>query len=297
MQIEQLRLFVDVFHAGGFAPVARARDLAPSSVARAIAALEESVGERLFQRTTRRHAPTAAGERLMARIEPVLAELDAALDGVGAGGAPSGRLRVTASTAFGERVLAPRLAAFRVANPRVTVDLVLSDAALDLVGERIDLAIRHGALPDGSMVARRLAAVSYRLVASPDYIARHGAPASPADLARHETIAFPYPGFSTEWRLDCGRETVVQPIEPAVVISNAGAILAAVRSGLGIGLLADWTIGRDFAEGRLVEVLPGWRGPEGQLSLVFPSRRFVPARARAFADFLVAEAKGGFAPS
>lgn len=292
MNLEQLAAFVDVYRAGGFAPVAKERAVAPSSVSRAIAALEGQLEVRLFQRTTRRLQPTEAGEAFFRRIAPLIEEIDAArAELADRAGRPTGRLRVTASVSFGQICIVPLLAAFRERYPQVELELILSDAALDLVGERIDVAVRHGALADSSMIARRLAAVRYRVVASPKYLKHASTIGRPADLQSHPCIAFSYEGFRSQWRFRRNGAVETVEIAPAITVSNAAAIRDCALSGLGPALLADWTVAADLAAGRLVDVFPGYRAAgatfESAVWLVFPSRTYIPAKARAFADFLV----------
>lgn len=298
MELEQLETFAAVYRAAvergaGFAAVARERNLAPSSVSRAVAGLEEALEVRLFQRTTRRLEPTAAGEAFYRRILPLLEELAAAqAEARDQARGPAGRLRVTASVSFAQICIAPRLAAFRARYPDIALELLLSDAALDLVAERIDLAVRHGPLADSSLIARRLAAVRYRVVASPEYLATAPPIRQPSDIADHPAIAFPLAGFRSAWRFrrDETADTEEVAVTPALTLSNAAAIALCARQGLGLALLADWTVREDLENGALVDVLPGYQAAgasfDSAIWLLYPSRRFLPAKVRAFADFL-----------
>ena len=295
MELAQLDAFVAVAHLGSFAAAARARGVATSSVTRAVAGLEASLGVRLFQRTTRRVKLTEAGERFLRRVGPLLEELEAARAGAqDTARGPSGILRLAASVTYGQSVIAPRLHAFREACPGVVVDLVLSDERVDLVGERIDLAVRHGHLPDSDLVAKRLASVSYKLVASPAYLAASGVPDAPEALDGHRALGFDFTPFREGWRLERGGRAFHTAPPPALLSSNAAALRACALDGMGIALLADWLIGRDLARGRLREVLAGWTAgparaePDPALWLVMPSRAFVPAKVRAMAAFLTA---------
>lgn len=293
MEIEQLETFAAVYRAGGFAPVARERNLAPSSISRAIAGLEEALEVRLFQRSTRRLEPTNAGEAFYRRILPLIEELAAAqAEARDRAKGPAGRLRVTASVSYGQLCIVPRLAAFRARYPDVQLDLLLSDATLDILAERIDLAVRHGPLADSSLVASRLMSVRYRVVASPDYLTQAPPIRRPADIAAHPCIAFSFEGYRSLWRFRRPSDTEPEEVAvtPALTLSNAAAIRLCARQGLGLALMADWTLRDDLASGALVEVLPDYEaaGPsfDSAVWLVFPSRRFLPAKTRAFADFL-----------
>ena len=289
MDVHRLRLFLDVSRLGSFAAAARAHGTDPSTVSRGVAALEAELGTRLFDRTTRQLAPTEDGERLAGRLAPLVDDLDAALAELREDGrAPSGRLRVSASTSFGLEVIMPALPRFREAYPNVTLDLDLTDRRVDLLEDRIDVAIRHGHLPDSALVATRLADVEYRLVANADYLASRGTPRSPGDLSGHDLLNFPYAAFAHSWTLsdqrNPDREHIV-PVDAVMVLSNALALRAAAEAGLGIAILPDWALqARD-----LRRVLPSWRvtnAQDGALWRVMPSRRFVPPRVVAWNAFL-----------
>ena len=258
MNIDALKLFAAVSRAGSFAALARERAVDPSSVSRTVALLEADLGVRLFDRTTRRLALTEAGQLYLDRIASLLDEVDAAGEAArDAVSEPSGTLRVTASVAFGERWLMPRVASFREAFPRIRLDLSLSDAVVDITAERIDLAIRLGPRVTGAVVAARLFDTHYRIVASPAYLERCGWPAVPTDLAVHDGIVFPFAGYRSRWRFRSAGGSVDE-VEPNVVltVSNALAIRRAALDGLGVALLADWTIGDDLADGSLVDLFP-----------------------------------------
>ncbi len=293
MELTQIEALAAVVRTGGFAAAARERGSAPSSITRAVAALEETLGVRLLERTTRQVSLTEAGAAFLARAGPALDELAAAREAAAAGRrSPAGLLRVSASTTFGQTVIAPRLGDFAARYPDVVVELSLSDAVVDLIADGIDLAVRHGALKDSALVAARLCGVRYLLAASPDYLA--GAPAleRPEDIPNHRSLAFVFPAFGRAWTFERGEARIDIEIAPTFRANNAGAIAAAARAGAGLALLADWTIADDFAAGRLVRALPKWsvRGagaPEdAAISLVTPSRAFTPAKTEAFARFL-----------
>lgn len=291
MDLSQLKTFVDVHRAGGFAPVAKDRGVSPSSISRAIASLERSLEVRLFQRTTRRLSPTEAGDAFLNRVLPLIEEMESACAEASEGTKhPSGRLRVTASVSFGQMCIVPRLKAFRTAYPDIDMDLILSDAQIDLLAERIDLAVRHGPLSDSGMIARKLTDVRYRLVTSPDYLLNAPSIKHPDEVSQHPCIAFSYEGFRTRWQFRQTGQRREITIAPAITVSNAMAIRQCARDGLGLALLADWTIERDLETGQLVELLPNWQAAgasfDSSIWLVFPSRRFIPAKTRAFADFL-----------
>ena len=201
MDVAQLRILVSVANAGGFAAAAEALDLTPSKVTRAVAKLETSLGVRLLNRTTRTVSLTEAGQDFLTRIVPTLDEIDAAVDVARKGNADlTGVLRVSASVSFGQTVIAPALPKFRAEYPDLAIDLILSDAMTDIVADRIDIAVRHGALDDSTLIAQRLRHVSYRLVASPGYLSEAKPIKTPADITDHPCLTYPYSAFRSEWR-------------------------------------------------------------------------------------------------
>lgn len=293
MEIHQLRAFVAVAESGGFAPAAAALDIAPSSITRAIASLEATLGVRLFQRTTRSVALTETGEQFLHRIQPALEEINAAADQLSDDKtAVSGYLRVAASVSFGQCVLAPNLARFNRLYPDIEIELLLSDAVTDLIGERIDIAIRHGALTDSSLIAQRLCSVRYRLVASQSYLENSKRISRPQDIANHICLTFPYPSFRSSWWFTRGDKSLEVPLKPRARISNAVALTEAVKSGMGIALLPDWLVDKSISDGELTHLLRGWNAsgepdnPDATLWAVMPSRKFVPKKTEVFAQFL-----------
>ncbi|MEM7255943.1 MAG: LysR substrate-binding domain-containing protein [Pseudomonadota bacterium] len=291
MELHQLKAFTAVANARGFTAAAAALGVAPSSITRAVAGLEKTLGVRLFQRTTRSVTLTEAGQRFYDRISAALEEINAAVEQVDeTQSVITGNLRVAASVSFGQVILAPVIKQFIDANPQISIELVLSDAAADLVSDGIDLAVRHGALSDSSLIARRLCDVSYRLVAAPDYLNRAPAIKHPRDINAHRLITYPYPSFRSQWKFERGTKQQVVNIEPAIRISNASALLACARSGGGLALLADWLVDQDLRAGDLVRVLPGWAASGDNLNaalwMITPSRQFVPARTKALIRFI-----------
>ncbi|MBB96422.1 MAG: LysR family transcriptional regulator [Rhodobacteraceae bacterium] len=299
MDLALLQTFADVARRGSFAAVAREDGVDPSSVSRRIAALEQALGFVLFDRTTRRLALTEAGRIYLDRVEAItdaLAEAaDTARDAVTE---PSGLLRVTCSVAFGERWLVPHLAGFRAAYPRVRVELILSDAQIDIASEGIDVALRLGPGVEGAFVVSKLFDVAYRAVAAPGYLARMGLPGQPSDLAGHDGLLFALPRFGSAWQFRAGAgdpPVDVQP-RPAFAMSNALALRRAAIEGMGVALLADWTIAEDLASGRLVDLFPGMEGSatgfDAAAWTVYSSRAYMPARLRAFLDHVRAAGRG-----
>ena len=214
MDLNLLRVFVDVMQLGSFAEVARQRDVDPSSVSRSISTLEKELGFRLFQRTTRKLAPTEAGSSYFERVKGLVVEFERAgeqaLDLVSQ---PTGKLRVTACTSFGQRVLAPLLPKLRERYPALTLELVLADHHVDIVREQIDLAVRFGATVEGDFVATQLRPRRFRVCASPEYLAASGRPETPRQLAEHDCLLFPLPGYRSRWSFRrAGEEVSTVPV-------------------------------------------------------------------------------------
>lgn len=292
MDVDDFKTLLLVRDLGGFAAAARVLDLNPASVSRRIAEIETKLGMRLFQRSTRRFGVTEAGEAFLARIGPLVDELDATLSSVEASAkAPTGNLRLTTSVSFGYEVIMPMLAHFHETYPGISVELILSDANLDLVQERIDLALRLAPAPAGDLVSSRLLTTRYHVVASPQYIARHGAPSKLDDLSKHPTLRFALPGFRDRWifRDRSGAITEV-PVSGWLVISNALALRQAALDGLGPALLASWVVGRSLRDGSLVDLFPDHEVTatdfDAGVWALYPSRSYLPQRVRVMIDFI-----------
>jgi DNA-binding transcriptional LysR family regulator len=290
----QLKTFVEVVQQGSFAGAARLQGVDPSVVTRAVAALEAALGARLLQRTTRKVALTEAGSAYLERVRPLLDELDGAADELRASiGSVRGTVRVTASVAYGQAVLVPLLPALHAQHPGLDVDLVLSDAVVDVVSQRIDVALRLGPAVDSSLVGVQLATVRPRVVASPAYLKAHGRPRTPQDLAACECLRFSLPGYRTQWSFR-DRQGSVQSVAVRgwLVMSTALALHRAALDGLGPALLADWLVDPDIEAGRLVDLFPKHEATathfDSAVWLLYASREHVPRRVRAFVDFIKA---------
>jgi DNA-binding transcriptional LysR family regulator len=294
-RFEQIDAFVAVVDHGGISAAARALDRDPSVISRRLDTLEARLGVRLLARTTRRITLTDTGAAYLARVRTILGEL-AAADTEAAEGAAMARglLRVSLPATYARRWIAPRLPEFVSAYPEVQLELLHTDRFVDLVAEGFDMAVRIGELSDSSMIVRRLAPVETILCASPDYVARRGAPARPADLEKHECLRFPMDGFRQGWKLRNGEERVTQRVSGSIVSDEGEGLVAACIAGAGILLASDWEIGRELSDGRLVRVLPDWRfDVQSAVQVVLPPGRLTPARTRVFVDWLVRD----FAPT
>lgn len=292
MKFDQLTTFMACYQTQNFAAVAKDLDVAASSVSRSISALETELNVRLFHRTTRNIKPTQAGELFYQRILPLVEEFqrieqDVLTDSV----QPTGRIRITATTSFGQIVIAPLLKKFTEEYPKISVDLNLSDNRLDMIEEQVDLAIRHGKLPDSGLISRKLCDVNYLLVASPTYLAQSDSIQHPRDLATHTTISFSYENFSRQWYFRKDADEEIIDIQPNLTISNAATIRECAKNHFGIAMLADWTVKSDIASGELIHLLPDWTATGKEKSnsiwLMQPSRKFVPEKVKVFKAFLL----------
>ena len=292
MDIGALSVFVEVMRRGSFAAVAKDRNVDPSSISRLIASLEDELGIRLFQRSTRQLVPTEGGRIYFERIEPLIEELErarAAAQDAGAG--LSGTLRVSTTVAFGQICIVPLLAEFRRGYPGLSLDLLLTDTNLDLISERIDIAIRLGPRLDLGYVGTKLFSTRYRVCASPAYVAREGAVPAPAQLAERNCVVFDLPGFRERWlfRSKSGDITEV-PIKSDLRLSSALAVRQCALDGLGPTLIGHWNIDADLADGRLIDLFPDHSVTatdfETAAWIIYPSRSYLPAKARAFIDFV-----------
>jgi DNA-binding transcriptional LysR family regulator len=292
MELSVLQTFVDVVKQGSFAAVARERNVDPSSVSRAIAGLEEELGIRLLQRTTRQLSPTEAGMAYFQRIEPLIEEMQQAIDVVAdMSGQPKGTLRITASVSFGLKRVVPLLPDFRSMYPDLTVDLLLTDTNVDLFTERIDLAIRLGLLADSTLIAQQLMKTRYFVCASPQYLQQWGHPKIPSDIEQHNCLLFPLAGFRSKWRFkNSDQEETEVFVQGHTMISNAIALQQCAIAGMGFALLPNWLIEDDLQDGRLVNVYPSYDVTATEFDtaawLVYPSRAYVPLKVRVFIDFL-----------
>jgi DNA-binding transcriptional LysR family regulator len=286
-RLEELAVFVAILDAGSLAAAARRLRRSPPAVTRCLATLEDRLGVRLVERTTRRLAPTEAGRRFAEQARRLLAGYDETLRAAGADEPLRGLLRVTAPVVFGRRHVMPVIADFLRIYPQISVEAVFSDNNLDLIEAELDVAVRIGPLADSGLVARRVGEVESMLVASPSYIARRGAPQCLAALAEHDVIFTSGRPVPVEWRLtEDGRERSVR-LTPRLMVNQVEASLSAAREGLGIARALSYQVVEDLEAGRLVQVLPGSGLPRRPVHLVVSGTRNMAARTRVFLDHAV----------
>ena len=287
-----MKIFVEVARRGSFAAVARDRDVDPSSVSRAVALLEDEVGVRLFQRSTRRVTLTEAGEVYLARVSALVDELEQAREEArGMNSDPTGTLRLTTSVAYGNTCLVPLLPQFRQQYPNIKLELLLTDTVVDLVSERVDLAIRLAQQFEANFVSTKLTDTHYRVCASPGYLVKNKAPTKPQELQQHNCLLFPLPDFRSRWIFKSKKGTVEEvAIHGDVTILNALALRTCAISGMGPVLLSNWLIDEDIAQGKLINLFPDYRVTANEFNnaiwLGYPSRAHLPNKVRVMIDFL-----------
>ncbi|MGL5078384.1 MAG: LysR family transcriptional regulator, partial [Waterburya sp.] len=258
MDISVLQTFIEVIRKGSFAAVAREHNLDPSAVSRAISGLEQELGVRLFQRTTRKLSLTEAGMTYYQRLEPLMEEMQRAIDVVKeVSGKPQGAIRITASVSFGLKCIVPLLAAFEAMYPDLLVDLLLTDYRVDLLTERIDLAIRLGQLQDSTLIAQKLMSTPYSVCVSPNYLQQWGELNQPEEISKHNCLLFPLAKFRSRWlfRDQQGKISEI-PVSGRTIISNALGLQQCAIAGMGLALLPDWLIEQELESGKLIKVLP-----------------------------------------
>lgn len=289
MDIETLELFVEVARLGGFSAVAHDRHIDASSVSRAISRLETELGARLFQRTTRKLIPTEAGQIYLERVAPIVKELARAREEVeSVRGEPTGPVRLTTSVAFGKTFVMPLLPAYRSAFPRIRLELLLTDSNLDLIEERIDVAIRLAPSYRAGVIGSKLFATRYRVVCSPEW-RRSRTLREPVDLSGESCLLFSLPEFRSRWLFRRSNMITEVPVNGELVSSSVLALQRAAIDGLGPTLLADWLIGEDLDAGRLVDLFPEYdvtaTNFETAAWLLYASRDHLPRKVRLTLDF------------
>lgn len=291
-RLETMRVFVAVAEEEGFAPAARRLSMSPPAVTRAISSLEERLGALLLHRTTRTVRLTEAGVRFLSDCKRILGELDEAeAAAAGAHAEPRGQLGVTAPVLFGRMFVAPILLDFLARYPEVTGRALLVDRIVDLLEEGLDVAVRIGNLPDSSMSAIKVGSVRRVVCASPDYLAAHGTPRAPADLADLEVIAFSGSGIPAEWSFappGSGAAGGISVSPPArIIVDLAEVAIAAALAGRGLTRVLSYQAAAEVESGRLRLVLEEFEPPPLPIHVLHADGRRAAARVRAFVDFAV----------
>lgn len=292
METATLKLFLDVIRENSFTVVAQQQGIAPSSVSRAIANLESELGILLFQRSTRKLQATEAGQLYYQRVAPLLTELEAAaLMATDINQQARGRVRVTCASVYGHRHIVPLLPELKQRYPALELDLLLTDNYMDLIAERIDVAIRIGTLSDSALIASKLAEMRFYICASPAYLQQRGYPQLPAEVHQHDCILFPRPGHNLNWLFKNAHGQIEEiAIDGAYLLTNSAGIRELVLADMGLALLPDWLVEKDIQSGRLVELFPDYAVSATDFSsavwLLRPSRDYLPLKTRVFLEFL-----------
>jgi DNA-binding transcriptional LysR family regulator len=289
-RLTSMAIFVRVVELGSFASAARVSRMSATMVAKHIASLEQRLHSRLIHRTTRRHGLTILGEAYYERCRRLLADVaDADALAAKLQTAPRGPLRITAPRAFGIHVLTPMLAEFLAGYPEVTIDVALTDRKVDLIEDGFELAFRIGSIDGDGVIARPLAPYTLMLAASPSYLAAHGTPNTPADLARHELIGFEQWNADNQWQLRGPDGTLHEvPVRSRLRVNHGEAARGAALAGFGIVLQSTITLREDVSAGRLVAVLPRFASPPQPMHLVYLPDRQRSRRLDTFIEFVIA---------
>ena len=284
------RVYVRVAEARSFSAVARELGTTQPAVSRQVAALEEHLGARLLQRTTRSLTLTEDGRDLLDHARRVLDAVEDAEAAVGRRqSAPGGLVRLATPATFGRLYVAPRMSRLLERYPELSIELRMSDGVADLVAEGIDLALRAGPVADNTLVARKIGSTRRMTVASERCIREHGMPQHPMDLSRLPCVIFTGRANPTEWQFDGPDGSVTVTVGGRFRSDNSEALREGVLAGLGFAVLPTWLLGEELSTGRLRPVLTGWEAPSGAISAVYPSRRNLAPRTRAVIDFFVDE--------
>ena len=286
-KFRQISTFVEVVARGSLSAAARAEGIAPAMIGRRLDALEARLGVKLLQRTTRRLALTDEGAAFLEDCQRILAEMEDAETAVSERSAHAkGHLLVSAPAGFGRQHVAPLLPSFLAEHRDVTINLNLNDRVVDVVGEGVDVAIRIASLGDSNLVGVKLADNARVVVASPDYLKRHGTPRTLGELARHNCLAISSEGSQRGWTFREHHKTVTLKVAGNMVCNDGEVLHDWALAGKGLAWRSMWEVGAQIEAGRLVRVLDDYAAPGNDIYAVFAQRRHLPLRIRAFVDFL-----------
>ncbi|MBY5494205.1 LysR family transcriptional regulator [Rhizobium leguminosarum] len=284
-----MQVFVTTVQEGSMSAASGKLGMSPAMVGQHVAALEERLGTRLLNRTTRRQSLTDFGASYVEQCRDILERVAIAdQDAEALQAEPRGKLKMTAPTTFGAEVLMPRLQRYRELAPDVTLDITLTDRNVDIVDEGFDIAFRIGELPDSRLIARRLAPYRMMICAAPDYLARRGNPDHPRDLAHHDAIGFA-PAARSPWKLAKGDDRVEVVPQMSITVNSGQAVRVAGRAGLGVIMQPSILLSTDVEAGLLVQLFPDWQLRERPMSLVYHRDRRMTPRLRSIISFAISE--------
>jgi DNA-binding transcriptional LysR family regulator len=286
-QFRQISTFVEVVARGSLSAAARAEGIAPAMIGRRLDALEQRLGVKLLQRTTRKLALTDEGAAFLEDCQRILADLEAAESAIAERAArATGHLMISAPAGFGRQHVAPLLPSFLAEHREVTADLNLSDRVVDVVGEGVDVAIRIANLTDSNLVGVKLAANRRVVVAAPAYLKRHGTPRTLADLGKHNCLPISSQGSQRGWTFQDGGKAVTLKVDGNMVCNDGAVLHDWALAGKGLAWRSMWEVSGEIAAGKLKTVLDEYAAPVSDIYAVFAQRRHLPLRIRAFVDFL-----------
>ncbi|MBY3387309.1 LysR family transcriptional regulator [Rhizobium laguerreae] len=284
-----MQVFVTTVQEGSMSAASGKLGMSPAMVGQHVAALEERLGTRLLNRTTRRQSLTDFGASYVEHCRDILERVAIAdQDAEALQAEPRGKLKMTAPTTFGAEVLMPRLQRYRELAPGVTLDITLKDRNVDIVDEGFDIAFRIGELPDSRLIARRLAPYRMMICAAPDYLARRGNPQHPSDLVNHDAIGFA-PAARSSWKLAKGDDRVEIAPQVSITVNSGQAVRMAAQAGLGVIMQPSILLSSDVEAGLLVQLFPDWQLRERPMSLVYHRDRRMTPRLRSIISFAISE--------
>lgn len=286
-QFKQISTFAEVATRGSLSAAARAEGVAPAMIGRRLDALEERLDVKLLQRTTRKIALTIEGAAFLEDCQRILAELEEAETSVSERSAKaSGQLTISAPAGFGRQHVAPLIPTFLAEHKEVKLTLNLNDRVVDLIGEGVDVAIRIAALTDSNLIGVKLADNKRVVVASPDYLKRHGRPLSLEDLHKHNCLTFSSDGSQRGWTFRENGKNVLRKVEGNMVCNDGAVLHDWALEGKGLAWRSMWEVGSEIESGKLITVLDEYNAPGNDIYAIFAQRRHLPLRIRAFVDFL-----------
>jgi DNA-binding transcriptional LysR family regulator len=285
--LSSMKVFAAVVEAGSFAGAADKLETSRAMTSKQVQKLEEHLGTRLLNRTTRKLSLTETGREFYERCVQILTDVAEAEQVAGQmTSTPRGVLKLTMPLSFGQHRLAGIVGEYAQAYPQVRLDISLSDRKVDIVEEGFDLAIRIGTLPQSDLIARKIGGVRSLVCASPGYLAKHGSPVKPADLTKHTCLGYTLTGNSGEWRLEGPGGELLVPVTGPIRADNGDMLRLAALSGAGVVFQPRFIVADDLAAGRLVRILPEWQSGELGVHAVYPSRRHLSAKVRTLIEFV-----------
>ncbi|MFL6675465.1 MAG: LysR substrate-binding domain-containing protein [Massilia sp.] len=287
--LSAMKVFVAVVDGGSFAVAATRLDTSRAMASKQVQKLEEHLGTRLLNRTTRKLSLTETGREFYQRSAQIISDVEEAEQAASQMTSnPRGMLKVSMPLSYGQHRLASIIGEYAQSYPQVQLDISLSDRKVDLVEEAFDLAVRIGALAESDLIARKIGGVRSVVCAAPAYLAKHGMPTSPADLAGHACLGYTLTGTGGEWRVEGPDGVTVVPVSGPIKADNGDILRLAAVAGAGVLFQPQFIVGTDIAAGRLVRILPEWQSGELGVYAVYPSRKHLSAKVRTFVDFLAA---------